>query len=307
MKITVSVIGFGNIGKFLSGLLLAKTEHQIHLNILDTDWHVFGAILDFEHAMELYPNHSISYNNEELLNSSNFIFHCAGASVPRGKSRLITCQKSVEITEAIFKNFRPQTEPFIIVVANPVEIITHITQKVTGLPKHKVLGTGTFLDSIRMNYIIKKTNDNVKVVDAVLLGEHGTTAFLSHQYSTVNGQPIDHFFDANSIDELMNTVKASAEEIKETQKATIYGVSYCAMQIFDALLSNEVRKIPVSTFIPSYLSNELEDTDISLSLYSDVSKEGVRVVKEYNPNEDELDYLKKSIQLIKPFIPSEYQ
>lgn len=306
MELTVSIIGFGNIGKFISGILLSSIEHGLHLNIVDTDWHVHGAILDMEHGSQLYSNKSISYNSEDLMNQSDFIFHCAGASVPRGKSRLVTCQNSIEITEAVFKKFKSSKEPFIIVVSNPVEIISFITQRITALPNHKVVGTGTFLDSIRMDHIIKKTNENISSVNSVLLGEHGTTVFLSEQLSTVNGQPFSSVFDEDSIEELMNTVKASAEEIKETQKATIYGVSYCAIRIFETLLVDQKVKIPVSTYIPEHLFVSLGNSPVWLSLMSEINSDGVFSDESYIPNNSELQQLKKSIRLIEPCIPKKY-
>ncbi len=306
MEMTVSIIGFGNIGKFISGLLFANKEHKIQLNVIDTDWQVYGAVLDMEQGIELFPNQRIAYNSETLLNQSDFIFHCAGASVPKGKSRLVTCQKSIEITQAIFKNYRPKTEAFIIVVANPVEIITFITQRVTSLPQSHVIGTGTFLDSIRMNHAIRTTNPAVKAPNAILLGEHGTTVFLSEQLSTIDELPISHFYEKDSIEELMNKVKASAEEIKKTQEATIYGVSYCAIQIFEALLNEKVMHAPVSTFVPESINAELQKTPISLSLYSQLNKSGAQAFDEYVPNEHELEALNKSVNLITPFIPKQY-
>lgn len=306
MELVVSIIGFGNIGKTIGALLLPFKDVSFRINILDIDLNVSGAILDLKHGAELYDNHQITYNSEALLNQSDFIFHCAGASVPKGMSRLVTCQASVEITEAIFNNFNPVKEPFVIVVANPVDIITFITQKITGLPKENVVGTGTLLDSIRMNYVVKQMKREISSVDAILLGEHGATAFLSEQLSTIMGLPFNSVFDTGAIDELMILVKNSAGEIKATQKATIYGVSYCAIRIFESLRSQKSQKLPVSTFIPENLHTVLGDSRVYLSLYSEISQQGVRPIENYHPNNDELECLKRSIDLIKQTIPKKY-
>lgn len=306
MKLIISIVGFGNIGKTIAPLLLNYKIYSFHINIVDTDSKVKGAILDVEHAAELTENHKVSFNNEELLNNSDFIFHCAGASVPKGKSRLVSCQASIEITEAVFLNYKPYKKPFIIVVANPVEIISYITQKITALPKENIIGTGTLLDSIRMNYSAKQMNGNISKVDSILLGEHGSTAFLSEQLSTVDSIPFHSFFDTSKVEKLMGLVKSSASEIKETQKATIYGVGFCAIQIFESLLSSEVRKFPISTFIPESLSNVLGESKIYLSLLSELSSKGSQPVKSYRPDKKEIDYLKDSIHIIKSCIPSKY-
>lgn len=104
-----------------------------------------------------------------------------------------------------------------------------------------------------MNHIIKKSKKNISLVDAILLGEHGETAFISKHLSSINGEAFDKIIDEHTSKQLIQVVIASAKEIKKTQKATIYGVGFCAMHIFDALLTHSERKIPVSTFIPDYL------------------------------------------------------
>ena len=305
-NLVISVIGFGNIGKFITGLLVLNKDFGFQINIMDTDWKVLGAILDFRHGAQLFPNHEISYNSEKLLNSSDFIFHCAGASVPKGKSRLVTCKASIEITETIFNKFKPSKAPFIIVVANPVEIISHITQKITGLPKQNVIGTGTYLDSTRMNYLIESTNKDITSVNSIILGEHGTTAFLSEQLSTINGHPFNSVFDQDTIEELLNSVKASAAEIKKTQVATIYGVSYCAHRIFESLLTEDSQTYPVSTCLIDNLKGVLGNTEIYLSLLSEVNNAGAQPISSYHPSGEELAQLQKSVDLIIPCIPRKY-
>lgn len=306
MEFVISIIGFGNIGKTIGALLLPYKDFNFHINIIDNDLKVIGAILDLKHGAQIHDNHQIFHNNEELLNTSDIIFHCAGASVPKGKSRLFTSQASVQITEAIFKNFTPEKEPFIIVVANPVEIISFITQKITGLPKQNIIGTGTFLDSIRMNYVVKQSNVDVTAVDAILLGEHGTTAFLSEQLSTINSLPFNSIFDKDTIEELMTVAKGAAQEIKKTQDATIFGVSYCALQIFESLISQNSQKLPVSTFIPEHLQTILGASDVYLSLYSDVGCKGAFPSENYHPNTYEIESLKKSIEVIRQNTPKKF-
>ena len=306
MDIVISIVGFGNIGKLICALLLPYRGYNFTINIVDIDSSVEGAITDLQHGNQLHRNHSISYNSDFLFNNSDFIFHCAGASVPKGKSRLYTCQQSIEMTEAIFKNFKPVKTPFIIVVANPVEIISAITYKMTGLPHSHIIGTGTFLDSIRMNHIIRKRSKEGDSIDAVLLGEHGTSAFLSEQLSTVNGKSFSDYFGYDCISECMISVKNAAEEIKATQGATIYGVSYCAIHIFELLLSEKGEDRPVSVLIPDHLKQELGESDVFLSLYARINQTGANPVTEYQPNEAELSFLQESVNLILPFIPKQY-
>jgi L-lactate dehydrogenase len=306
MELIVTIIGFGNVGKTVAALLLPYKNYEFQINIMDTDKNVSGALLDFEHGAQLYDHHQVLYNNTELFNQSDFIFHCAGASVPKGYSRIVTSQTSIDITETIFKNFTPQKEPFIIVIANPVEIISYITQKITRLPKQNIIGTGTLIDSIRMNHFVKQTHRNIYYANAILLGEHGSTAFLSKQLSDVNGQSFQKIFNDSTLNYHLKTVHGSAEKIKETQNATIYGVSYCAIQIFESLLSEKGVNLPISTFIPKQLSTLIGYSDIYLSLYSEINHTGAHPVDNYHPNQYEIDCLKKSCYLIRSSIPLQY-
>lgn len=306
MELVVSVIGFGNVGKLIGGLLLHNAQQRFLINIIDTDINVAGAVLDFEHGAELYSNHQVSFNSAALLNQSDFIFHCAGASVPKGQSRLVTAKASIAITEAVFTGFKPMKNPFVVVVANPVEVISAVTQMVTGLPKQNVIGTGTFLDSMRMNHTVKKLKSEKLKVEAVLLGEHGASAYLSEQLSSINGGPFKQIFNETEIEELMNIVRGSASKIKETQEACIYGVSYCAIKIFEALLSKEGMCIPVSTFIPQSLGQLLGSTNAYLSLYAQVNNSGAHPIEAYEPGSVELQYLMNSVDVISRCMPSKY-
>jgi malate/lactate dehydrogenase len=107
MDLVINIVGFGNIGKLICALLLTKQEHRFSINIVDINPNVTGAILDLQQGSQLFSNHKITHNSKEHFTNADFIFHCAGASVPKGDSRLSTCLKSIEITEAIFRDFKP--------------------------------------------------------------------------------------------------------------------------------------------------------------------------------------------------------
>lgn len=306
MDIVISIVGFGNIGKLICALLLPYKEYNFTINITDIDPNVVGAITDFKHGNQLHPNHSITYNDDFNFNNSDFIFHCAGASVPKGESRLITCSLSVTMTEAIFKNFKPTKTPFVIVVANPVDIIAGITYKMTGLPRTHVIGTGTFLDSIRTNQIIQERNEQLTSVDAVVLGEHGASAFISEQLSRVDGKKLRDIFADHTLEAYSDLMINAAADIKSTQKATIYGVSYCALRIFEMLLSDEGENRAVSVLLPDYLRKSLGDNDLFLSVYAKINRNGAVPIEEYQPNEAELAQLKASVDVILPCIPAKY-
>jgi len=303
MNRAVTIIGLGNVGKFLTGSLLLMKDLRLSINIMDIDPEVEGAVLDLQHAANLENRHDITLNDQGRFEASDFIFHCAGTPVPKGSSRLVTCESSIEITRTVFNGFQPKKEPFVIVVANPVEVITGITQFITKLPKHKVLGTGTFLDSVRMNYAMRKQLGALHHVNAVLLGEHGDKMFLSEHLSDIDGYPIRHFFDEERKKELLEEVKLSANKIKETQEATIYGVGMCALKLFRALLENDATCYPVCTFLTEDWAKDIPAEKIAISLYASISDKGVFPCTNYHPDHKEWKKLVKAGEHISACLP----
>lgn len=304
--LNVSIIGFGNIGKFICGALLAHVKNQLIINVIDTDENVIGAFKDLQDASQLQQLHQLSFNSTSQLDDADFIFHCAGASVPKGESRLTTCSASIEITEQVFQGFEPKKNPFIIVLANPVEIITYVTQKITQLPKEKVVGTGTLLDSIRMNQFIHSKHQKFESIDTVLLGEHGSTVFLSSFHSKIDNKAVEQILSDRERTEAIDQVKRRAEQIKETQDATIYGVAHCALTIFNALVADNTIHLPVSTFIPETLASRCWNKHVSVSLMAEIRMKGIKALDNYVPNEDEMKLLNKSIIQIHSCIPDKY-
>ena len=303
---TISIIGFGNVGRQICAALMTDKERHYRINVMDVDDQVVGAVLDFEHAFELYPHHELYFNEDDLFAESDFVFHCAGASVPPGESRLSVCHKSIEITEHIFKDFKPRKQPKIIVIANPVEVIPAVTQQITQLPAEFVVGTGTFLDSIRMDRYLKANFNEVQQSKMILLGEHGSSVFVSWQLSQLNGKRVGEVLKLDKINSALEKVKLSAHEIKKTQEATIYGVSYCAIKLFEYFLSDNSVCVPVGISLPKDLKKKLDAPSIYLSLPARVSKKGAFYDNTYRADVEELKLLKNSTEQLTACFPDVY-
>lgn len=306
MKLNITIIGFGNIGKQVAALLLTQQGRQFCINIIDVSDETEGAWLDFNHGLPLFPGHLLVYNNRELMNEADYIFHCAGANVPKGKSRLVTCSASIEITELAFEYYKPKSTARIIVIANPVEIIAMVTQRITGLPPEQVIGTGTFLDTLRLNYLVKQKNPALNAVKMTALGEHGSAVFISESLSSINGQKIETHMSADNLNELMEGVKGAAHIIKKTQGATIYGVSACAVHLFNAYLSSTISQIPFSMQLPEDWSKRLGLPQLYLSLPGEISSEGAFFDVAYAPSEAECEKLVLAGKSLAACIPDRY-
>lgn len=174
------------------------------------------------------------------------------AGVPRkpGETRLDLVAKNVKILKSIVKPVVDSGFHGIFVVsANPVDILTTLTQKLSGFPKNKVIGTGSSLDSMRLRVeLAKKVGVPVSKVNSMVLGEHGDTSFENFDESTINGKPL------KSYDELSDDVLAQVEtdirkkggKIIANKGATFYGVAMMLTQIVSAILDNRSIVLPLS-------------------------------------------------------------
>lgn len=307
MPLHITILGLGNVGKQICSQLILNFTEALSINLMDPDKSVEGAFLDLQEAAAMFPQHQLSWNSASAFQAADFIIHCAGATVPQGKSRLVAANASIQITEQIFLDQTFDKSPFIIVLANPVELITHITQKITGLPMHHVMGTGTLLDSLRMQHYIRQDFPNFQHPNVVLLGEHGSKVFLSQQLSTIDHKPINEVCKPAEITTLINKVKVAADSIKATQGATIYGVSACALKIFYQLQQKEVESMPLSIALPSDLKSLLGMHQNYLSLMANVNIKGATPIKNYQPGPNELDQLRAAAETLEHCIPEHYK
>ena len=301
MKSIITILGFGNIGREVCFSLL-NFDDNFTINIIDPSDEIDGSLKDMIQAMEFDSNHSIVFNNSDLFNASNYVFHCAGANVPIDASRLSIVKESVEITEKAFGNYRPNPDAKIIVVSNPVEIISFITKKITGLPSKNIIGTGTSLDSVRMNCLSKKKYPHLKNPNFILLGEHGHHIILDRARSSLDSNKAHHILSEDKLEELLSDVKNCAKEIKKTQEFTLYGPVMSALKVFRCLFKNETGLFPVSTEIPQFSQERYGFKPIFLSLYAEINSAGAQVRME---NFD-FNKLKPSYEALLEAIPDKY-
>lgn len=306
MQHTITLIGFGNIGRTLTALMMGNSMQPVHFNIMDVSDKLGGTLLDVQHALELYPEHSWSFNDQDKMNQSDFIFHTAGAIVAPGHTRRDASTTSIAITQEVFGKYKPEKLPFIIVVANPVDVIAYVTQKLTALPPERVIGTGTYLDSLRMNFALRKFFPNQQKIESVLLGEHGSAIFISHQLSRVNEKHLHKILPEENLDDCLEEVKNSANLIKHSQGATIYGVSHIVFKLYKALQEEEVMHAPLSTLIPKSYLQDPKVKPIYLSTYCEINKEGVIPCKHYHPDPIEAAKFHHTVQELTALIPKRY-
>ena len=299
--INVTVIGFGNVGSTLS-LHLLSNGHTLRLNIMEPDHQCEGAFFDLAHAMPLHPTKELHVNDESLFVDADFIFYTAGIKNEKGDSRLSTTRQNVSLTKEIFEHRVFQKSAFIIVITNPVDVISRAVCKFSGLPAKQVIGTGTYLDSMRLqHYLASMGNCKLSDINAMVVGEHGSSQVPVFSNTTINGEPIIMSDKISSMDlqqAHLLTLNA-ANKIRDTQDGTRYGVAKCAETILNYLLSEQEQLVCLSLETNDFYRTILKlEKNIFISMPVCVKKGKIEINNEINFSNEELIAFRKSAALL---------
>ena len=205
-----------------------------------------------------------------------------------GETRLDLVNKNVNILKSIVKPVVDSGFKGVFVVsANPVDILTTLTQKLSGFPKNRVIGTGTSLDSARLRVeLAKKLNVPVDKVNSMVLGEHGDTSFENFDESLVNDKPLRDYSEIN--DEVLSEIEADVRKkggkIISNKGATFYGVAMMLTQIVKAVLTNRAICMPLSAPINGEYGIK---HDLYLGTPTVINGEGISAVIETKLSEEE--------------------
>lgn len=292
---TLSIIGFGRVGRALA-FLLNQSAGPLWVNLVDPELNR-GAYEDILHSFWGRTGHRFTVNDQARLRASQVIFHCAGPSVPHGQSRLAVARSSAELTSQIFAPLDlSEASPLVIVLANPVDLISWQLSQLAGLAPSQVIGTGTLLDSWRLNSLLDRHLGLVSgQSQAVLLGEHGNSMALWSEGSKVAGRPLEEAVPPTELDDLLQQTRQMAHLIKHHQGATYYGVASCALHLWRAVRSTEPCVLPASVEVPEPLLGQLEVDPLFLSLPVELGNGQLRVSQQEFRGED-LERLKASAQ-----------
>jgi len=299
--INITIIGFGNVGSALT-LLLLNNKQPLRLNVMEPDEQRSGAFLDLAHSMSLYPEKELYVNDKELFLDADFIYFTAGKPNIQGGSRLSMVTQNVLLAKEVFEDSKFVKTPYIIVITNPVDIVSHAVYQFSGLPSDRIIGTGTFLDSIRLAYYLSDiSNYEVNDFDVFVLGEHGASQVPIYSMSKYKGLPILDSGDFTQKDLKMaqNITLDAAFEIRKTQDATIYGVAKCAEVLMNYLLGEEEHFLTLSLLTNEYYRNLLHlDHEIYISMPVTIKNRKMEIFNNIQLSTDELDAYRKSAAIL---------
>ena len=300
MNNKVVLIGCGNVGMSYAYALLNQRTYVNKLVLIDLNKdRIDGEVMDLNHCLAYAPSKiSISNGEYEDCKDARIVVIAAGAAQKPGETRMDLIHKNAAIFKDIISKVMASGFDGIFVVAtNPLDVMTYLTYKYSGLPANRVIGTGTSLDTARLQLMIgKKLCINPKNIQAYVIGEHGDSEFIPWSNANISLQNIKEFFSKKELDEIEDDVRNAAYEIINRKGATYYGIGMAMVRITNAILGNENIIIPLSVYD--------EYNDVYIGLPAILNEKGVerRIRLSLTPYEEEK--LQNSINVIKESIKS---
>ena len=301
------IIGCGLVGSATAFSLMESGLFE-ELALIDSDYKkAEGEALDISHGVPFSRPIKIYAGNYDEIKDSDIVIITAGANQKDGETRIDLVKKNIQIFKSIIPEIKKRRyQGILLIVANPVDILTYVAAKLSGVSKNKVIGSGTVLDTARLKYEIGRHLDvDSRSVHAFIIGEHGDSEIAVWSSANVSGIPLNkfceirgHFNHEAAADKIANDVKNSAYEIISMKKATNYGIAMSVKRICEAIVRNEKSIMPVSTL----LNGEYNLKNVSLSIPSIVGKNGVETIIPICLNEKETEQLKLSYEKLKKII-----
>ncbi len=300
MKNKVVIIGCGNVGMSYAYSLINQRTKVTDIVLIDLNHkRVIGEVMDLNHGLPFAPGKiRISAGDYIDCNDASIVCICAGANQEVGETRLDLVHKNHEVFKTIIdKVVTSGFKGIFLVATNPVDIMTHITYKLSDFPSSKVIGSGTTLDTARLRYLIgEKLNINTKNVHAYVMGEHGDSEFVPWSNAYVGSTKMDKFLDAGLLNEISEKVKYAAYDIIERKGATHHSIGMVLTRITSAIFDNENTILTVSSYVPEY--------ELFIGVPSVVNRDGVDRIFDIELTEEEKQKLDASAAVIKRGIDS---
>ena len=266
-----------------------------------------GEALDISHGVPFAKPIKIFAGDYDDIKDASLVIISAGANQKPGETRLDLVKKNISIFKSIIPEIKKRNyNGILLIVANPVDILTTVAIKLSGLPENKVIGSGTVLDTARLKYELgNHLNVDSRSVHAFIIGEHGDSEIPAWSSANVSGIPLNKFCEMRgycdhegNMKQIAQNVKNSAYEIIEKKKATYYGVAMAVKRICEAIVRDEKSILPVS----SMMHGQYGIDGISLSMPAIVGKDGVETLVPIQLNKEETEKLQQSAKTLQDII-----
>lgn len=290
----IAIIGAGAVGSTAAYALMLKNM-AAEIALVDiNDLRCKGEMLDLSDTLPFSSCSSIHMSTPQDARDATIIIFCAGIAQKPGQSRTELLQTNIKVVESVFASLQPiNKDAIIIIVTNPVDILTYRAQQLNALPKHQIFGTGTLLDSFRLrSSIAQKIGISLDSIDTYVLGEHGDSQFVAWSSAHVDGIPLNTFTNIASQDfsRLEKETRQKAYDIIDCKGATFYGIAACVTLMCETIIFDQKRVLPLSTYH--------ENLGVCLSLPVVLGEKGIEQIVPMQLNQQEQQKLKLSAQTL---------
>ncbi|MBO4294529.1 MAG: L-lactate dehydrogenase [Alphaproteobacteria bacterium] len=301
------IVGCGFVGA-ASAFSLMQSGLFSEIVLIDADHaKAEGEALDISHGVPFAKPVKIYAGGYEDIQDASIVILTAGANQKPGETRLDLVKKNIAIFKSILPEIKKQNfGGILLVVANPVDILTTVAIKLSGLPENRVLGSGTVLDTARLKFELgNHLNVDPRSVHAFIIGEHGDSEIAAWSSANVSGIELNrfcemrgHFQHEEAMKRIADDVKNSAYEIIEKKKATYFGIAMAVKRICEAIVRDEKSILPISSMMHGAYGIE----GISLSMPAIVGKDGIETHVPICLNAQEEEALKRSAETLKAIL-----
>ena len=303
----VAVIGCGFVGSSTAFALMQSGLFS-EMILIDADMdRAEGEALDISHGTPFARPMKIYAGTYQDITDAAVIVITAGANQKPEETRLDLVSKNTKIMRSIIQEIMKYgCEGILLIVSNPVDILTYETLKISGLPKNRVIGSGTVLDTGRLkSELAEHLGVDSRSIHAFIIGEHGDSEIAAFSSANVSGVPLNdvcemrgYFHHESAMREIAQTVKNSAYEIIEKKKATYYGISMAVRRICEAIVRDEKSILPVSVMLDGIYGLK----DIVLSMPTILGAGGAEGQMPITLNETEQEQLTQSANILQEVI-----
>ena len=301
----VALIGTGFVGmSFAYSLMNQGIIDELSLIDVNTE-KTIGEAMDLNHGMAFAPTQMRVYPGTYAdCEYADIVVVTAGAPQLPGETRLDLAEKNAKITKSITEQIMANNfDGIIIVASNPVDLMTQVVQEVSGLPKHKVIGSGTVLDTSRLEYLLGSyTGISTNSIHAYIMGEHGDTSFVPWSNAYVGTKPLVEYltdrgiYDEAVLEDIYIQVRDAAYKIIEAKKATYYGIGMGLTRLVKAIFTDE----QVIFTISAKLEGEYGVNDgIYIGVPAVVGRNGIKEIIEVTLTDDEKAKMDHSVKELK--------
>ena len=299
----VVLIGAGFVGMSMAYSLLNQGGvNELILIDVNKD-KTIGEEMDLSHGLPYAPHKmSIKAGDYEECRDANIVVITAGLAQKAGQTRLELAVENTKIMKSITESVMESGFSGIFIVAsNPVDLMTNVVADVSGMPKSRIIGSGTVLDTARLRYMIAEYLEvSSKNVHAYILGEHGDSSLVPWEHCYVGCKKIidimqDNKYPMEDLRKLYDSVWKAAYEIIDKKRATYYGIGMALNRIIKAILNNENAILTVS----AYQNGEYEQKGIYIGVPAIINRDGVKEILQLKLNVDDQAKFNYSCEIMK--------